>query len=554
MVSNGARPRLTVGMACFDDYNGVYFSIQALQMYHADVWDDLEILVVDNHPAGKDGQAVRDFVTSWVPRARYIAAPDVVGTAAPRDLIFQEAAGDAVLCIDAHVLLEAGSLRRLLQYYDAHPTSLDLLHGPMLDDRCRPYATHMDPVWRQEMFGVWGSDPRGMDPDAPPFEIPMHGCGLMSCSKEAWLGFHPDFRGFGGEEGYIHQKYRQAGRRVLCLPFLRWLHRFGRPSGVSYPLTLNDRLRNYLLGRRELNQPYDDVLDHFAPRMSRGAIDRILSELGLPSLIDFWFKRRPAEPCEATGAGRDSNAACPAASGRTDSAAALSHVVKRQQPCFNLILSTPRTMHLNGASVSCETISYSPRVEVVHNILSETEAGEILRLALPRMQPSKVYLAGSTPTSEIRTSFSAPLRVDQGPLAAKLYERLAAVLDCPVDHLETVQVNRYQPGQFFVEHYDYIPEHAELYRDGGQRLKSVVVYLNHLPADETGATTLFPRLHLQLRCALGTGIVWDNVDTDGKLETRSLHVGVAPVKSTKFALACFRRARTVAPQLALDAA
>jgi hypothetical protein len=277
-------------MACYDDFNGVYFSVQALQLYHAEALRDLEILVVDNRPESPDGENVRDFVTNWVPGGRYIAAADKVGTAAPRDLVFREAAGEAVLCIDAHVLIVPGAIRKLIDYYDANPACRDLLHGPMLHDDCMRMCTHMDPVWRCEMFGIWGSDPRGEDADGPAFEIPMHGCGLMSCRKDAWLGFNPQFRGFGGEEGYIHEKFRQAGRKVLCLPQLRWLHRFGRPGGVAYPLTRENKIRNYLLGRLELGQPYDDVLDHFAPYCTRAAFDRILSDLGLPSLTDHWFK------------------------------------------------------------------------------------------------------------------------------------------------------------------------------------------------------------------------------------------------------------------------
>jgi len=144
------------------------------------------------------------------------------------------------------------------------------------------------------MLGVWGVDPRGESADAPPFEVPMHGCGLMSCRKDAWLGFHPQFRGFGGEEGYIHEKFRRAGRRVLCLPFLRWLHRFGRPQGTRYPLVRENRVRNYLLGRVELGMPYEDVIDHFAAYMTREQMDTVLVELGLPRLIDHRSLMRPA--------------------------------------------------------------------------------------------------------------------------------------------------------------------------------------------------------------------------------------------------------------------
>jgi hypothetical protein len=287
------RPRLTIGMACYDDFNGVYFTIQSLRMYHAEVIDDVEFLVVDNHPDGAEGQTVRDFI-NWVPNARYVAAPDAVGTSAPRDLLFRLAEGDVVLCLDCHVLLAPGSVRRLLDFYASEPDCGDLLHGPLLYDNGHVGATHMDPVWRDEMLGVWAVDPRGESADAPPFEVPMHGCGLMSCRKGVWPGFNPQFRGFGGEEGYIHEKFRRDGRRVLCLPFLRWLHRFGRPQGTSYPLRRENRVRNYLLGRVELGLPYEDVIDHFAAYMTHEQMDKVLAELGLPRLIDHRSLMRPA--------------------------------------------------------------------------------------------------------------------------------------------------------------------------------------------------------------------------------------------------------------------
>ena len=97
--------------------------------------------------------------------------------------------------------------------------------------------------------------------------------------------------------GRLHpEKFRQAGRKVQCLPFLRWLHRFGRPAGVAYPLTREDKLRNYLLGRLDLGQPYDNVLDFWCPLLTRAAIERVLSDLGLPSLRAYWMATfKPAE-------------------------------------------------------------------------------------------------------------------------------------------------------------------------------------------------------------------------------------------------------------------
>jgi hypothetical protein len=113
------------------------------------------------------------------------------------------------------------------------------------------------------MWGIWAVDHRGYDPDGEPFEIWGNGLGLFSCRREAWLGFNANFSGFGGEEGYIHESFRQAGRKALCLPWLRWLHRFGRPSGVPYPLTRWHKVRNYVLGFQELGLDLAPIYEHF---------------------------------------------------------------------------------------------------------------------------------------------------------------------------------------------------------------------------------------------------------------------------------------------------
>lgn len=262
-----AAPRLTIGMATSHDFDGVYFTVQALRVYHADVMPFVEIIVVDNAPESPHSEAVKGLMAR-VPRGRYIAMPEPRGTAAPRDRIFREASAEAVLCIDSHVLLWPDSIRRLINYFSEHPGCADLLQGPMMDDSIGSvHATHMDPVWRAQMFGVWGNDPRGHDFHAAPFEIQMHGLGLFACRKDAWQGFNEHFRGFGGEEGYIHEKFRQSGARTLCLPFLRWLHRFARPAGVPYTLTVNDKLRNYLIGWTELGLDVGPVLEHFKDQL-----------------------------------------------------------------------------------------------------------------------------------------------------------------------------------------------------------------------------------------------------------------------------------------------
>jgi hypothetical protein len=114
-------------------------------------------------------------------------------------------------------------------------------------------------------------DERGQDPDAAAFDISMQGMGLFCCRRAAWPGFNELFHGFGGEEGYIHEKFRQRGGRTLCLPFLRWMHRFNRPMGVPYANRWEDRVRNYMMGFRELGLPTDELEQHYHQLLGEAA-------------------------------------------------------------------------------------------------------------------------------------------------------------------------------------------------------------------------------------------------------------------------------------------
>lgn len=120
-------------MATCDDYDSVYFTLQALRLYQD--LEGTELLVIDNYGCQETKKLVE-----CLPGARYIRATDVVGTAAPRDRIFREARGDAVLCCDCHVLFAKGAIARLKAFYREHPESQDLLQGPLLRGPGQPHS------------------------------------------------------------------------------------------------------------------------------------------------------------------------------------------------------------------------------------------------------------------------------------------------------------------------------------------------------------------------------------------------------------------------------
>ncbi|MSZ89737.1 MAG: glycosyltransferase [Actinobacteria bacterium] len=280
------RRTLTVAMATYDDFDGVYFTVQALRLFHADVLDRISILVLDNNPSGLAAPALKSLESNS-PEMRYVPCGEIRGTSV-RDLLFKYATSDWVMVVDSHVLLPAGVLSRLLDYIDANPDSDDLLQGPaMWDSLNGNVATHFEPGWSAGMYGSWASDERGVDPDSEPFDIPMQGLGCFVARRESWLGFNPRFTGFGGEEGYIHEKYRNAGRRTLCLPFLRWVHRFDRPLGTRYVNRWEDRIANYLRGWREVGLDEDEMLEHFRSLVGATPTDGVVARLAAEEQSPF---------------------------------------------------------------------------------------------------------------------------------------------------------------------------------------------------------------------------------------------------------------------------
>ncbi len=270
----GPKVKLTIGMATFDDYDGVYFTIQALRLYHPEVMADVEFVVIDNNPTGPCAAPLKNLETQ-MPNYRYVPYSAKSSTTA-RELVFSQSNGEYVMCMDCHVLVVPGALKKLINYFDADPDTIDLLQGPLLYDNLDAIATHFKPEWQGGMYGSWDRDKAGSEIDAAPFDIPMQGLGLFACRRAAWQGFSDKFSGFGGEEGYIHEKFRQAGGRTLCLPFLRWVHRFNRPLGVPYHNSWEDRIRNYVIGFLELGLDITPIGEHFTELLGKENADRII--------------------------------------------------------------------------------------------------------------------------------------------------------------------------------------------------------------------------------------------------------------------------------------
>ena len=270
--------KLTIGMPTYFDYKGMTMTV-------ATIWEyfdrpDLEVLVVDNTNDENFQETQKrqiDIINN--PRYRYISFPDQKGPAETKNKVFEHATGEYVLCIDSHVLLGDGVIERLFDFLNnlEGTDTLNLYSGP-LKRFDGSLASHFQNVWRNQMQGIWGTDSEFLDQDQPK-EFWAQGCGLMLAKREEWLGFSPHFHGFGGEEGYIHEKYRRAGRKYLCLPWLKWWHCFDDPTQKRSDLTTYSKMRNYVLARQEFGEPYDDVFNHFVSTKKPDGSDYTREEL-----------------------------------------------------------------------------------------------------------------------------------------------------------------------------------------------------------------------------------------------------------------------------------
>lgn len=246
--------KLTIGMPAYGNPEEVWFTLQSLRLYQD--MDGVELVVVDNEGNKKIAKVASDC------RAKYHLFAEKRGTAQPRNEIFHIATGDFVLVMDSHVLLFKDAVARLKWWVeDNWDQAKNLIHGPICMSNLENFYTHYENRWRSDMWGIWPKATAEQDLPKRPEEIMMMGCGVFGCRKDSWLGFNKDCIGFGGVEGVIHEKYRKHGRKVLCLPFLKWVHFFG--GNHKYPVIKEEKIRNFLLGFKEVGLDPKPIYEHF---------------------------------------------------------------------------------------------------------------------------------------------------------------------------------------------------------------------------------------------------------------------------------------------------
>lgn len=120
-------------------------------------------------------------------------------------------------------------------------------------------------------------------------------------------------------------------------------------------------------------------------------------------------------------------------------------------------------------------------------------------------------------------------------LVRPIDESIAALLGVPPENGETMQGQRYAPGQQFRAHHDYFHEGESYWprmRDsGGQRTWTAMIFLNDVAE---GGATWFPQAGLRVKPRRGLLLAWNNMAADGRPNTLTLHEGTPVVEGTKY--------------------
>jgi prolyl 4-hydroxylase len=154
-------------------------------------------------------------------------------------------------------------------------------------------------------------------------------------------------------------------------------------------------------------------------------------------------------------------------------------------------------------------------------------------MATPRFKRSIVV--GVQGEDASRTSQTAWISKND-PVAQKILQKALEFTDKTMDECEDLQVVRYEPGTFYREHHDSCCDDSQgcidFEKDGGQRLATLLVYLNN---DFTDGETHFPKLDLKMKAEPGSAILFRPMGRDEcKCHPKALHAGLPPSSGVKY--------------------
>lgn len=166
------------------------------------------------------------------------------------------------------------------------------------------------------------------------------------------------------------------------------------------------------------------------------------------------------------------------------------------------------------------------------DFLSAAQCQALIRVIDSNRRPSTLLSDSADP--RFRTSESCDM--DRwSPDVRPIDEGVAELLGIDPVQGETMQGQRYAPGQQFRAHHDYFHEGesywARMKPMGGQRTWTAMIYLNDVAE---GGATWFPLAGIRVAPKRGLLLAWNNMKPDGSPNELTLHEGMPVLRGTKY--------------------
>ncbi|MBB3939747.1 prolyl 4-hydroxylase [Novosphingobium fluoreni] len=174
------------------------------------------------------------------------------------------------------------------------------------------------------------------------------------------------------------------------------------------------------------------------------------------------------------------------------------------------------------------------------DFLDAHECAHLMRMIDEVALPSRIT---RTADPDFRTSYSGDIDPSD-PVVRTLERRLYDLTNIEPTWGESVQGQRYHPGQQFKEHCDWFDTNQEYWKHeaqtGGQRSWTAMVYLNDV---EAGGVTAFTRIGVTIPPQAGALLVWNNNGPDGAVNWNTMHAALPVERGEKYVVTKWFRSR-----------
>jgi len=190
------------------------------------------------------------------------------------------------------------------------------------------------------------------------------------------------------------------------------------------------------------------------------------------------------------------------------------------------ILPIQTCYSLDDRTVAATVLCREPLIMKFEGVLTDEECQQLIETAAPRLKESKLV---NKVVSEIRTSRGMFFEDEESPFIRRIEQRIAQLMNVPIEHAEGLQVLHYGPGQEYRAHYDFFGQNSPSARNN--RISTLVIYLNDV---EEGGETVFPLLELAVKPKRGSAVYFEYFYRNQELNNLTLHSSIPVVHGEKW--------------------